>query len=97
MDPESQELQLRRAGVPWENLFRDIGVSGSTGTQERRGWRRLDNRLAGGDTLVVAAIDRIGRTWQDTVRSICALRDRGRQDSFPGRGGSSLDPLPGGR
>ena len=77
MDPESQELQLRRAGVPWENLFRDIGVSGSTGTQERRGWHRLDNRLAGGDTLVVAAIDRIGRTWQDTVRSICALRDRG--------------------
>ena len=52
MDPESQELQLRRAGVPWENLFRDIGVSGSTGTQERRGWHRLDNRLAGGDTLV---------------------------------------------
>ena len=40
MDPESQELQLRRAGVPWENLFRDIGVSGSTGTQERRGWHR---------------------------------------------------------
>ena len=64
-------------GVPGENLFRDIGVSGSTGTQERRGWHRLDNRLAGGDTLVVAAIDRIGRTWQDTVRSICALRDRG--------------------
>ena len=28
MDPESQELQLRRASVPWENLFRDIGVSG---------------------------------------------------------------------
>ena len=77
MDPESQELQLRRAGVPWENLFRDIGVSGSTGTQERRGWHRLDNRLAGGDTLVVVAIDRIGRTWQDAVRSICALRDRG--------------------
>ena len=42
MDPESQELQLRRAGVPWENLFRDIGVSGSTGTQERRGWHRLE-------------------------------------------------------
>ena len=86
MDPESQELQLRRAGVPWENLFRDIGVSGSTGTQERRGWHRLDNRLAGGDTLVVVAIDRIGRTWQDTVRSICALRDPRGEDSFPGRG-----------
>ena len=27
--------------------------------------------------MVVVAIDRIGRTWQDTVRSICSLRDRG--------------------
>ena len=77
MDPESQELRLRKAGVPWENLFRDIGVSGSTGTQERRGWHRLDARLAGGDTLVVVAIDRIGRRWPDILKAICDLRDRG--------------------
>ena len=77
MDPASQELQLRRAGVPMENLYRDVGVSGSTGTRERKAWRQLNDRLAGGDTLVVVAIDRIGRTWQDTVRSICELRDRG--------------------
>ena len=77
MDPASQELQLRRAGVPLPNIFRDVGVSGTTGTQERRGWHHLNSRLAGGDTLVVVAIDRIGRTWQNTVRSICDLRDRG--------------------
>ncbi len=77
MDPASQELQLRRTGVPLANIHRDVGVSGSIGTQERRGWHRLDARLAGDDTLVVVAIDRIGRTWQDTVRSICELRDRG--------------------
>ena len=77
MDPTSQELQLRRAGVPLENIFRDVGVSGSTGTRERRGWHRLNGRLAGGDTLVVVAIDRIGRRWPDTIRSICELRDRG--------------------
>ena len=77
MDPESQELQLRRAGVPWENLFRDVGVSGSTGTQERRGWHRLNGRLAGGDTLVVVAIDRIGRRWPDILKAICDLGDRG--------------------
>ena len=77
MDPASQELQLRRAGVPLGNVFRDVGVSGTTGTQERRGWHRLNARLAGSDTLVAASIDRIGRTWQDTVRSICELRDRG--------------------
>ena len=78
MDPESQELRLRRSGVPWENLFRDVGVSGSTGTQERRGWHRLNGRLAGGDTLVVVvAIDRIGRRWPDILKAICDLRDRG--------------------
>ena len=77
MDPASQELQLRRAGVPLGNIFRDVGISGTTGTQERRGWHHLNFRLAGGDTLAVVAIDRIGRTWQDTVRSICDLRDRG--------------------
>ena len=77
MDPASHELQLRRAGVPLANIHRDVGVSGTTGTQERRGWHQLDGRLAGGDTLVVVAIDRIGRTWQDTVRSICELRYRG--------------------
>ena len=77
MDPVSQELQLRRAGVPLENLYRDVGVSGSTGTRERRAWHQLNAHIAGGDTLAVVAIDRIGRTWQDTVRSICELRDRG--------------------
>ena len=77
MDPASQELQLRRAGVPLANIHRDVGVSGSTGTRERRAWHQLNAHLAGGDTLVVVAIDRIGRTWQDTIRSICELRDRG--------------------
>ena len=77
MDPASQDIQLRRAGVPLDCIHRDVGVSGTTGTQERRGWHRLNGRLAGGDTLVVVAIDRIGRRWPDTIRSICELRDRG--------------------
>ena len=38
MDPFSQELRLR-----------DVGVSGSIGTQGRRGWHRLNGRLASGD------------------------------------------------
>ena len=77
MDPTSQELQLQRAGVRLDHVYRDVGISGTTGTQERQGWHRLNGRLAGGDTLVVVAIDRIGRRWQDTIRSICDLRDRG--------------------
>ena len=77
MDPASQEFQLRRAGVPLNNIHRDVGISGSTGTRDRRAWHQLNARLAGGDTLVVVAIDRIGRTWQDTIWSICSLRGRG--------------------
>ena len=77
MAPTSQELQLRRAGVPRDYIYRDVSASVSTGTQERRGWHRLNGRLAGRDTLVVVAIDRIGRRWPDTIRSICELRDLG--------------------
>ena len=50
MNPASQELQLRGAGVTRDNIYRDVGVSGTTGTNQRRGWHALDGRLAGGDT-----------------------------------------------
>ena len=63
--------------MPQFNIHRDVGVSGTTGTQVRQGWHQLDGRLAGGDTLVVVAIDRIGQRWPDTIKSICELRDRG--------------------
>ena len=33
MDPGSQELQPRRAGVPQNNILHDVGVSGATGAQ----------------------------------------------------------------
>ena len=37
MDPASQELQFQRAVVPRAIIHRDVGVSGTTDTQERRG------------------------------------------------------------
>ena len=74
---ESRCISSTCALVLKDNIFRDVGMSGSTGTQERRGWHRLNDRLAGGDTLVVVAIDRIGRCWPDIVWSISELRDRG--------------------
>ena len=74
MDPESQALRLRQAGVEPSNIYRDIGVSGSTGTRNRRGWHRLNERLVGGDTLVVVRIDRVGRHWLDTTECMLSLR-----------------------
>ena len=74
MGPGSQDLQLRRAGVPLENLYRDAGT---TGTQECRAWHQLNDSLAGGDTLAAVAIDCIGRRWPDILKAICELRARG--------------------
>ena len=62
--------------MPEANIFRDVGVSGGTGTNSRAGWRALNARLAAADTLVVVAIDRIGRRWMDTVNTVRDLRAR---------------------
>ena len=75
-DPASQARQLHQDGVPEANIFRDVGVSGGTGTNSRAGWRALNTRLAAADTLVVVAIDRIGRRWMDTVNTVRDLRAR---------------------
>ena len=75
-DPEAQVHQLHQDGVPEANVFHDVGISGGTGTNSRTGWRALDAKLASGDTLVVVAIDRIGRRWMDTVNAVRDLRTR---------------------
>ena len=76
-DPETQRQQLLAAGVAPSRLYQDVGVSGTSGTNSRRGWHSLDSRLAQGDTLVVVSIDCIGRRWQDTMGNIHDLQRRG--------------------
>ena len=50
-DPEAQALQLRSAGVALGDIYRDVGVSGSIGTNSRAGWHALNGRLAADGTL----------------------------------------------
>ena len=75
-DPETQRLQIEAAGVDPANTFRDVGVSGATGTNTRAGWRALNARLREDDVLVVSSVDRIGRWWIDTVNTLRDLRGR---------------------
>ena len=42
-------MQLLRAGVDPDNIYWAVGVSGSTGTNTRNGWRLLKQELAGYD------------------------------------------------
>ena len=76
-DPETQRQQLMAADVALSHIYQDVGVSGASGTNSRRGWHSLDSQLAQGDTLVVVAIDRIGRRWLDTMGNIHDLQRRG--------------------
>ena len=76
-DPETQRQQLLAAGVALSHIYQDVGVSGTSGTNSRRGWHSLDSRLAQGDTLVVVSIDRIGRRWLDTMGNIHDLQRSG--------------------
>ena len=47
-DPEAQAHLLRQEGVPEANIYRDVGISGGTGTNSRAGWRALDSKLVSG-------------------------------------------------
>ena len=59
MHPETQLQALADAGVDPVNIVSDVGISGSVPAGERPGWTGLDARLLRGDTLTVAALDRI--------------------------------------
>ena len=60
-DPETQRQQLLAVGVALSHIYQDVGVSGTSGTNSRKGWHSLDSRLGQGDTLVVVSIDCIWR------------------------------------
>ena len=84
-DPETQRQQLLAAGVALSHIYQDVGVSGTYGTNSRKGWHSLDSRLGQGDTLVVVSIDRIGRRWLDTMGQHPRPATSRGEDSQPGR------------
>ena len=63
---------------PVVRFFRTtVGVSGSVPAGERPGWTGLDARLLRGDTVTVAALDRISRNRVDLVAVVESLHRRG--------------------
>ena len=45
-DSETQRQKLLTAGVALSQIFQDVGISGTSGTNSRRGWHFLDSRLS---------------------------------------------------
>ena len=76
MNPETQRRDLANAGVPECNIHSDTDVSGYAGVAARNAWRSLDSKLKR-DTLILSALDRLGRRSIDVMWSICDLVNRG--------------------
>ncbi|PVB10678.1 resolvase [Mycobacteroides abscessus] len=72
---EQQQDALVSAGVQADREFVDI-ASGRAGS-ERPGWAECLGWLREGDTLVVAAVDRIGRSVREVASALADLTDRG--------------------
>ena len=68
---------LADAGVEGASIFQDVGSSGSVPVSDRPGWTQLDTRLRRGDTVTVAALDRISRNRVDLVGVVESLHRRG--------------------
>ncbi|MBN7482122.1 MULTISPECIES: recombinase family protein [Mycobacteroides] len=72
---EQQRDALTAAGVKPDREFCDV-ASGRAGS-ERPGWTECLAWLREGDMLVVAAVDRIGRSVREVASALADLTDRG--------------------
>ena len=77
MHPETQLQALANAEVEVANIFQDVGISGSVLVSDRPGWTELDTKLTRGDTVTVAALDRISRNRLDLLGVVESLHRRG--------------------
>lgn len=74
---QSIEAQRQSLAGPFDKEFADEGVSGATMAADRSGFSSLLNYIREGDTLYIAAIDRLGRDALDIQSTVRKLMARG--------------------
>ncbi|AFQ49455.1 recombinase family protein [Burkholderia cepacia] len=74
---ENQRRAITIAGWKVEREFADEATSGTTAADSRDGWAECSKYLREGDTLVVYALDRLGRSTIDVLTQINTLSARG--------------------
>ena len=70
---DTQILEPQRHGIREDLVFTDVA---SGRTLKRQGWQDLMSRIQPGDTLVVAFLDRLSRSFEDGVRIQMELTQR---------------------
>lgn len=88
-DTDRQETDILAAGVRRDDLYTDRGVSGAKAT--RAGLDQALAALQEGDTLVVATLDRLGRSTQNMLNLATDLKGRGVNLRVLNLGGGNVD------
>lgn len=76
-DSQSIEAQKHALGGNFDKVFSDEGVSGGVVAAQRKGFSEMLAYVREGDSLHVAAIDRLGRDAIDVQQTVRSLRDKG--------------------
>lgn len=76
-DTQSLEAQKHALGGSFDKVFSDEGVSGGVVAAQRKGFAEMLAYVREGDSLHVAAIDRLGRDAIDVQQTVRSLRDKG--------------------
>lgn len=88
-DADRQVEDLVTAGVRRDDLYIDRGVSGARAS--RPGFDQALGALESGDTLVIATLDRLGRSTQNMLDFAQQLRDQGAALRVLNLGGGDVD------
>ena len=88
-DADRQIEDLVTAGVRRDDLYIDRGVSGARAS--RPGFDQALGALEPGDTLVIATLDRLGRSTQNMLAFAQQLRDQGAALRVLNLGGGDVD------
>lgn len=86
---DRQEQDLLAAGVRRDDLYTDRGVSGARASRPQ--FDRAIAALHDGDTLVIATLDRLGRSTQNMLAFAHELRNRGAGLRVLNLGGGDVD------
>ena len=74
---QNQRQAIASEGWKIEREFADEAVSGTTAANTRKGWADCMAYIREGDTLVVYALDRLGRSTIDVLEQINYLSEKG--------------------
>jgi len=78
-DITNQKLELLKAGIAPENIYDDIGVSGTTPAKKRKGFKKIYDRIITGeiDELYIFELSRLGRTSSESIQLFIEIEQKG--------------------